>query len=138
MASENFYPNCGDAEYEFYVENSIDKVIEMLLEYKKRNFVYMNVLEDGGMAFYREETEEQRKERLEKERIAEEQRKQREIEKAEKRERANKIKEVSQRLKKAKKLINNNDFVNKAKPEIVQEALKNYNTLYDYWESLND
>ena len=129
MSSENFYPNYDVVEYEFYVENSIDKVIEMLLEYKKRNFVYMNILNDGGMAFYHEETEEQRKERLEKERIVEEQRKQREIRAAEKREKNKKIKEVKLKLKKAQKLINNKNFVNKAKPEIVQQALKNYNNL---------
>lgn len=131
MSSENFYLNHDVVEYEyfnFYFKNNIDDFIQMLLEYKKRNFVYIEFI-DEGMAFYHEETEEQCKERLEKERIVEEQRKQREIRAAEKREKNKKIKEVALKLKKAQNLINNKDFVNNAKAEIVQKALKNYNNL---------
>jgi hypothetical protein len=127
MSSEYFYLNYADVECEFDGEYSIDKLIKMLLEYQSRNFVCVKVLDGECMAFYREETEEQRNERLEKERIAEEQRKQREIRAAEKREKNKKIKEVTQRLKKAEKLINNSDFVSNAPREIVIETLQNYN-----------
>lgn len=136
MSSENFYLDYASVECEFGYEYSIDKLIKMLLEYQSRNFVCVKVLDGECMAFYREETKKQREERLEKERIVEERRKQREIREAEKREKNKKIKEVKLKLKKAQKLINNKNFVNNAKPEIVQEALKNCNNLSEELEAL--
>jgi len=60
MSPEKIHLNHRDVEYEFYLENTIDNFIQMLLEYKKRNFVYVEIVDDGGLAFYRMETEEQK------------------------------------------------------------------------------